>query len=403
MILLISATFPPEPVVAASLVKDLAETLTKDQRVTVISPKPTRPLGFMFSEITSSGRKFEHIVLNSFTYPKSKILGRFRESYSFGKHSSKYIIMNRKEIQCCYISAWPLIGQYLIIKTLRKYSIPSVIHIQDIYPESVCIKLSFLGNLIRLIFMPMDKYILKYSSKVVAISKNMSNTFIKTRGVHEDKIELVQNWKNEEEFIKDDKSIGSDWAKRINGNPFIFMYLGNIGLVAGCDFLIRSFAKADIRDSLMIIAGCGSDKDKCIRLARSYNNVNIEFWDVPNGQVSAVQKISNVMLLPVKRGAAMSSVPSKLPSYMFSKKPVIACVDENSDTKEAVVEAKCGWIVPPENIDKLAAMMRYTASMNREDLTQLGENGYRYALTNYSAKINVQKLASVIIETINHG
>jgi glycosyltransferase involved in cell wall biosynthesis len=402
MILLISANFPPEPVVAASLSNDLAKTLAVEHIVRVITPKPSRPHGFLFREIKDRDREFEHIVLDSFTCPKSRVAGRVLESYSFGKNVAEHIKKDRDEIECCYVSAWPLFAQYIIVRTLKKYSIPSVIHIQDIYPESLSNKIPFFGNLIRILLFPIDKYVLNHSSKVIAISRNMCNTFVRTRGIPEAKIRIVPNWQNEEEFLKDDESKVSDYAKKISGEPFIFMYMGNIGPVAGCDFLIRSFEKANIKDSLLILAGDGAGKNQCIRLAESYNNLNILFWNVPWGHVPAVQKIANVMLLPVRRGSAMTSIPSKLPAYMFSKKPVIACVDKNSDTEIAVREANCGWVVDPENVDELVAIMRMVSTISQDVLHNYGENGFKYSINNYSLKNNLQKLVSVIIETANN-
>jgi glycosyltransferase involved in cell wall biosynthesis len=96
----------------------------------------------------------------------------------------------------------------------------------------------------------------------------------------------------------------------------------------------------------------------------------------------------------------MSSVPSKLPAYMFSKKPVIACVDKNSDSEIAVREANCGWVVDPENVDELAAIMRMVSSINQDVLLKHGENGFKYAINNYSMKNNLQKLVSVITDSV---
>ena len=46
-ILIISAVFPPEPVVSAQISYDLAENLCKQNEVTVLCPKPTRPFGYL--------------------------------------------------------------------------------------------------------------------------------------------------------------------------------------------------------------------------------------------------------------------------------------------------------------------------------------------------------------------
>ena len=395
-ILLISVNFPPEPVVAASLSGALAVALSADRKVRVLSPEPSRPLGFTFRNSTSRGKTYEHVVVDSFTCPNSTIAGRMVESFSFGTHASRHIKKYRDSIQCCYVAAWPLLAQFIIIRTLKKYSIPSVVHIQDIYPESLTNRIPLLGNLVKQILLPFDRYVLKNSTRVIAISKNMRNNFIQTRGVAADKIEIIENWKDEEEFLIRNKYGESDWKNKIKPGSFVFMYLGNIGPVAGVDLLIRSFANADIKDSTLVIAGCGPAKKECMRLAETIIRSDIKFWEVPSGEMPAVQEIADVMLLPVKSGAGMSSVPSKLLAYMFSAKPVIACVDEKSDTATAVKEAGCGWVLPPENIGILAETMKKVASHQNVNLKIYGENGLRYATQFYSSKRNLPKLVSAI-------
>lgn len=124
MILLVSSVFPPEPVVSASLASDIAEALSKTTEVKVLTPRPSRPMGFSYIKTYEKRSDFEHIIVASFIYPKSKILGRMYESYSFGKHAVKYIEKNKTRIKCIYIHAWPLLAQYLIAKASKRYSIP---------------------------------------------------------------------------------------------------------------------------------------------------------------------------------------------------------------------------------------------------------------------------------------
>ncbi|MDB4419812.1 hypothetical protein N9269_01345, partial [Akkermansiaceae bacterium] len=137
-ILIASCVFPPEPVVSATISFDLANYLAKDYAVTVLSPKPTRPEGYNFDEnLVVKNRKFKHVIMDSYTSPKSKILPRFCESYSLGKHIAKYIKKHKENIDIVYINSWPLASQYLIIKACKKLKIETVLHVQDIYPETL--------------------------------------------------------------------------------------------------------------------------------------------------------------------------------------------------------------------------------------------------------------------------
>jgi glycosyltransferase involved in cell wall biosynthesis len=398
---MVCANFPPEPVVAASLTYDLATELSLIHKVTVLTPVPTRPFGFRLSHKTTEKRKFEQIILPSYTCPKSSLWGRMRESYSFGKYVSRYIRINKACIKFIYVCAWPLLAQYWIVKTAKKFSIPSIIHIEDIYPESLSNKIPVFGNFIQQILLPLDRLTLKTASKVIAVSENMKINFIQTRGISDEKIALIPNWQDESEFIKFHETTNTISVNRHESKPFTFMYLGNVGPLAGVDFVIKSFAKAGLNGARLVISGCGSMKKDCHELALKYKNTSILFWDVPAGKVPEIQDQADVMLLPVKCNGAMSSIPSKLSAYLFSKKPVIACVEENSDTANAIKDARCGWIVPPENTDELIKVFQTVVSIPKNDLQKYGLNGFKYAEENFSKKKNLQKLVNLLNELFN--
>jgi glycosyltransferase involved in cell wall biosynthesis len=393
-ILLISAVFPPEPVVSAQLSNDIAVTLAENNFVTVISPLPSRPFGFQFSAETHH-KNFKHIQSNSFVCASSNILGRFKESYSFGKHCQKYIAINHEKINVIYANTWPLLAQYFTVRAAKKFKVPLIIHVQDVYPESLSNKIPFLSWLLKLILLPLDKYILHNTIRIFAISNKMKNYLVKTRKTESGKIVVVQNWQDENTFI-DIEFRSSNTLIPVINRPFTFMYLGNIGPVAGVDFLLEAFSKTNLDNSRLVIAGSGSMKKTLQKKVTELGLRGIEFWDVPNGKVPEIQNQAHVMLLPVKKGAASSSVPSKLPAYMFSKKPIITCVDEDSETAFAIVSSNCGWVLPPENIISLSNKLREVKEIQQDDLLILGINGYNYAIENLSKKNNLEKITSII-------
>jgi len=71
---------------------------------------------------------------------------------------------------------------------------------------------------------------------------------------------------------------------------------------------------------------------------------------------------------------------------MFSAKPIIACVDNQSDTADAIREADCGWLVPPDSADDLSRVMRDVAKKPVNVLCEKGRNGFDYAMLHYSKK-----------------
>lgn len=394
-ILIISAVFPPEPVFSADLSRDLAERLSKENEVTVLCPKPTRPHGFKMSN-DFSPENYSVFHLNSFNYSPSKIIGRLFESYSFGKHCQKYIKNNFKNIDIVYANTFPLLAQYYTVRIAKKFNIPVIIHVMDVYPESLSNKFPIFSSLINRILLPVDKFVLKNATKVVAISNRTKKYLIKTRKILDNKIIVVLNYQDETKFTEYKLS---NKPNNIINDPFTYMYLGNIGPVSGLDLLLQAFAKTHLNNIRLVIAGSGSMKEALKRKAYELKlNVIIEFWDVAEGKVPEIQNQADVMLLPIKKGAAFSSVPSKLPAYMFSEKPIIACVDAGSDTELAIKSSNCGWVIPSEDVESLTMKINEISKISNTELCKKGKNGFEYALKNFSKNNNLKQLVKTILE-----
>jgi len=388
-IVIITAVFPPEPVVSAMLSSDIADELSKTNDVIVLCPKPTRPLGYDFGK-SSYSSSYKVVQLDSYTCANSNLLGRLIESYSFGRKSKKYIKNNFSEIDCVYLNAWPLFSQYLIVKTASDLKIPSVIHIQDVYPESLTNKLPFpLNRLLFKIMLPLDILILKKSTKIIGISQNMISYLAKSRKVNEKKFELIRNWQNDKAFIER----SYDYSEK---ECFVFLYLGSVSPSAGIETIIQSFHLANLPKSKLIIAGNGSDKENCMALSRRIGSTQIEFCDVKPENVPELQAQSDVLLLPLRKGIATTATPSKLTAYLLSAKPVLACVEEESDVANIISQAKCGAIVAPENVELIARALTRFYHLDKEILKKLGLNGKEYAILNLSRNANLKKIVTAI-------
>ncbi|MFH6963244.1 glycosyltransferase family 4 protein [Flavobacterium plurextorum] len=396
-ILIVSAVFSPEPVVSAQISHSLAETLSrKDHNVTVIAPYPSRPLGFNFDEFRDRPNKISTFIsrkqltcfhLPSFVYASSGILGRFRESISFGIESYKFITSSKEKYDIVYMNTWPIFGQLGVTLACIKKKIPYTIHIMDIYPESITKRLPVpLKTLANLLLMPIEKIIIRKAKRVIAISNKMKDHLVVSRKINSDKVSVVYNWQDEDNF-----NIVS--RNEINQKK-VFMYLGNIGPVAGIPFLIESFSKVN---SKLIIAGSGSYKEYCVKFAQKFPNADVEFVDVPAGKVSEVQAKADVMLLPILKGYANTSIPSKLPAYMFSAKPVLVMADIHCDSASTVLSAKCGWAGEYGDTDWLVNKINDITRIEEEDLNCLGFSGYNYAKIHFSKKHNLNNLETLIL------
>lgn len=394
-VIIISAVFPPEPLVTAFLSYDLANNLSKDINVTVLSPNPSRPFGYELSLTSYANNNFRHTILNSYTHPKSEFIGRFRESYSFGRACAKYIKTNHKDIDVIYMNTWPIFGQYLALKEAKKNKIPIIVHIQDIYPEAFTQKLPvILKGLINLFLFPLDRYITSNSTSIVTISQGMKNKLIATRKIHSSKIEVIYNWQDESKFSSEVVNTSSEAITH-------FMFLGSLGPVANIDNLVSAFALLNQEEIQLTIAGEGSEKAYLKDMVKDLSVKNIKFISAPSSEVGKIQATADILILSLRKGAARLALPSKLTAYMLSGKPIIASVDYDSDTANVIREASCGWIIEPENPQALAAKIIEVIKFQPTLLQKMGLAGREYAEKHFTKHVNLNKLASIIKKTLD--
>lgn len=392
-IVIISAVFPPEPVTSATLNYDLADALSKDYNVTVITPKPSRPAGFNFANIPMiTDTMFNHIIVESYIHPKSSFIGRMRESIDFGKISAKYITEHHDEIDFVYNDGWQLFGLYIVAKACVKYKIPYIVPIQDIYPESILSKIpNIFGShsLVTKILRRIDRYYIANAAKIRTITDSMATYLSSTRNVPLGRFITIANWQNDEDF-NDYKS-----SFRKNGKT-VFMFVGNNNKQANVNLMIRAYHEANLTNTEFRIMGNGNAKADCISLAERLGHKDIIFETVPPGKVASVQKEADVLVLALKEGTGTQGVPSKLTAYMFSGKPVIGSMDIEADATHMIVTARAGRVTKAEDVTGFAESFKIMANSSIERLQELGNNSRCFAEARLSRKANLDIICKAI-------
>lgn len=398
-ILIISAVFPPEQVTSAFLNYDLAHELAKEYEVTVLRPYPTRPIGATFETAEVEDKTFKTILIESYTHPQSELLGRFRESIDFGRKSAAYIKKHHKEIDFVYNDGWQLFGLYIVAKACKKYGIPYMVPIQDIYPECLFTNKNYpdlMKRMIKTILLPIDKYYQKHAACVRTISDEMRDYLSETRCIVKDRYLVVNNWQNDDDFLK-------DYPEREKDGKLIFAYVGSVNSHANVDLMIQAFADATIPNSELRIYGGGNKKDECVNQVKILGLTNVFFDQVNRSDVAYVQSQADVLILALPGGNGNLCLPSKLTSYLLSGKPVIASVDEDSATARIIWTESCGIVVPPDDVDKLSEAFGLYSRYPMDKKKREGIHGRNYAVNQLSKKANLTKVVESIDRFLRQG
>jgi colanic acid biosynthesis glycosyl transferase WcaI len=103
----------------------------------------------------------------------------------------------------------------------------------------------------------------------------------------------------------------------------------------------------------------------------------------PRNRLPEVLASADISLVVLKKGIGTGSLPSKTFSILASARPVIASVDEGSETWNLIQRSNAGLCVAPENpsalVDAIQALLA-----DRELREQMGRNGRKWAKEKHS-------------------
>jgi colanic acid biosynthesis glycosyl transferase WcaI len=129
----------------------------------------------------------------------------------------------------------------------------------------------------------------------------------------------------------------------------VVMYAGNVGLSQSLDLVLdAAVALRHEPDIAFVINGGGAARPDLERRARGVDN--LQFVDLaPKARLPEVLAAADLHVVPLKRGLAWSSVPSKLYSILAAGRPLVASVDPGTEVARTVERAGAGLAVPPDD------------------------------------------------------
>ena len=157
----------------------------------------------------------------------------------------------------------------------------------------------------------------------------------------------------------------------------IATYSGNLGSKQGLDILIDAAAKLTGQPIQIVICGDGARRAEMEQQVAAKNLNNLLLLPLQDDAgYREMQVDTAVSLITQHKGTGQFFFPSKLLSAMIFSKPVLAVGDADSELAQAVVEAKCGYVIAPGDVDGLVSMLiRICAPENQ---AAMGENGKRW-------------------------
>ena len=239
----------------------------------------------------------------------------------------------------------------------KRHRVPFVFNIQDVFPD-VAVELGVLtGERSIGFFRKVERQLYSMADAVTVLSDDLrDNVVAKVDQTDRDKVRVIPNFVDTEAIEATPVGDSSNAYRQEFGlvGKTVVMYAGNIGFSQSIELVLGAAQELQSRggfdDVMFVINGNGSARPAFETDAVSRGLNNVLFVDYqPVDRLSEVLAAGDVHLVPLKRGLARSSVPSKFYSILAASRPVLASVDPDTELDRLVTSIGCGAAVIPDD------------------------------------------------------
>jgi colanic acid biosynthesis glycosyl transferase WcaI len=228
---------------------------------------------------------------------------------------------------------------------------PLVFNIQDVFPD-VAVELGAITNdNVIAAARRLERISYRAADAVTVLSDDLrDNVVAKLPAAEAGKVRTIPN------FVDTDlvRPLDRRTAYRAElglGDATVVMYAGNVGLSQSLGLLVEAARRfRDRSDVVFVVNGGGSARPAIEQEAVGLTNLRFADYQ-PKDRLGEVLATGDIHVVPLKRGLARSSVPSKTYSILAAGRPLVASVDGGTEVARVVEKAGAGIAVPPDDPD----------------------------------------------------
>jgi colanic acid biosynthesis glycosyl transferase WcaI len=276
---------------------------------------------------------------------------------------------------------------------------PAVYSVHELYPDVGVKSGIFQHKAIIHSVASLEDFCLRHATRVRILSESFKPGLL-ARGVPESKFSLIYDWVDTDLFKslprRNNFAVEHDLVNR-----FVVLYAGNMGPLQGLEYVLdAAHLVRDSDDIRFVFVGDGSARKALMDKADRLGLLNVRF--VPYQPIERMPEIlatADVSLVTLIEGSGYGALPSKSFAILASGRPMLASVDEESETWNLVKRAQAGECVPPENPSKLAEAI--LALKRDEGLRErLGQNGRNWVERHHSPQSAAEQFEKLLLAAI---
>ena len=256
--------------------------------------------------------------------------------------------------------------------------IPFVLHIQDLWPDSLLSTGMFSNQFGLKIVNGICKSIYKRAAKIVVITPGMKKRLIE-RGVPEGKIDVIYNWCDDSQIcsVKGDVALSKSLGL---ADKFNIVFAGNMGKAQALGPVIDAAKIIENKNSdiQFVLVGSGVDVDMLKQKTAELKLKNVLFLPRrPVSEIGTILSLADVLFVHLKKDPLFEiTIPSKTQAYLASGRPILMGVP--GDATDLITKANAGFPCEPENPQSIAEAIFKFYSIPHEQREAMGQNGKKF-------------------------
>ena len=420
-ILIYAHYYHPDVASTGQILKELAEGLLEQFRVTVLCVVPSYK-GTVDEAYTK--QKYYYEELNGVRiirvrvppFDKTSRSSRVKNivAYFF---RAMWATLKVPDVDYVYSISQPpvlggLLGCYGRIFRHARY----IYNIQDFNPEQIIATGYSKSKLLLKALSVLDKHSCKRADKVIIVGRDMVETlekrFTKKNGKRSRNMPtyaFINNWIDEKEIYPLPLSHPRvDDFRKANGlsDKYVIMYSGNLGLYYDLENILPKLAKfpkgtktADGREVVFAFVGDGSIKQQLVQIKKNHHMDNVVFIPYQDkADLIYSLNAADAHWCVSAKGIKGVSVPSKLYGAIATAKPILAVLEEGAEARLIVEETGCGLLSTPCEYDAMLANLQVLLNIaGSEEEKAMGERGRDYLVKHLTKDVSIAKYTEEIL------
>lgn len=404
-IVLLTQWFDPEPTFKG--LTFARELIKKGFEVEVITGFPNYPGGKVYpgyrirliQREVIDGVRITRLPL----YPShdGSAVRRILNYVSFACSSFFYGLFFMRQADVIYAYHPPLTVGILavLLRLLRR--IPVVYDIQDMWPDTLRATGMLNNGRLLDIVTKVCQWVYRKVDRIVVLSPGFKRLLV-SRGVPEQKIDIIYNWCNESSVRYSGENIPRGFP---DIDRFRIVFAGNMGKAQALNTVVEAAAVLAEKcpQACFVLVGSGVEVDALKRSVDAKELKNVAFFPrVPMNEVGAIMAAADVLLVHLKGDPLFEiTIPSKTQAYMAIGKPILMAV--GGDAATLVKDALCGVTAMPENPQSMADAVMNLFAMDTHSRAVMAANGRRYYEDKLSLTVGAERFAGHFRELAAKG